>query len=379
VIRPTVAVIDLEAIKSNARALTALVGRTAGESASPRAAPGLIAVVKANAYGHGAVAVGRALEEAGASMLACADIEEGIALRHGGVSIPILVFGALSVSDLGGVFAHSLAPTVSTPAAARALERAAADRGVQLGCHLKIDTGMNRLGFRHDNLGRTMPEVLGAKHLRVDALYTHFATADQPESPFLEEQRTRFERATAALAAMGARGLKRHAANSAALLRDTRTWYDWIRPGLLLYGIVPPPLAAADLPLRPALSLVSRIVAVKGMRPGEGTGYGLTWRATEPSTIAIVPAGYADGLDTRLSGRGAVLIRGRRVPIVGSVCMDMLMVDVSGLDVSPGDEVTIIGRQGDEAITAREMASVIGTIPWEVVCRLGARIERRYA
>jgi len=338
----------------------------------------LIAVVKANAYGHGAVAVGRALEEAGASMLACADIEEGIALRHGGVSIPILVFGAMSVSDLGGIFAHNLTPTVSTPAAARALERAAADRNVQLGCHLKIDTGMNRLGFRHDNLGRTMPEVLGATHLRIDALYTHFATADQPESPFLEDQRARFERATAALAAMGARGLKRHAANSAALLRDTRTWYDWIRPGLLLYGIVPPPLAAADLSLRPALSLVSRIVAVKGLRPGEGTGYGLTWRATEPSTIAIVPAGYADGLDTRLSGRGSVLIRGRRVPIVGSVCMDMLMVDVSGLDLSPGDEVTIIGRQGDEEITAREMAGVIGTIPWEVVCRLGARIERRY-
>jgi len=130
--------------------------------------------------------------------------------------------------------------------------------------------------------------------------------------------------------------------------------------------------------IQPTLSLVSRIVAVKGLRPGEGTGYGLTWRATEPSTIAIVPAGYADGLDTRLSGRGAVLIRGRRVPIVGSVCMDMLMVDVSGLDVSPGDEVTIIGRQGNDEITAREMASLIGTIPWEVLCRLGARIERRY-
>ncbi len=295
-----------------------------------------------------------------------------------GVTIPILVFGALSVSDLGGIFAHRLTPTVSTPAAARALEAAAARTGVRLGCHLKIDTGMNRLGFRHDNLRRTMPDVLASPHLSFDAVYTHFATADDPESPFLEEQRGRFDRAVAALGAMGLTGVRRHAANSAALLRDTRTWYDWVRPGLLLYGIVPPPLAAANLPLGPALSLTSRIVAVKGVRTGEGVGYGLRWRADQPRTIAIVPAGYADGLDTRLSGRGMVLVRGRRLPIVGAVSMDMIAVDATGLDVSPGDEVVLIGRQGDEEITAREMAATIGAIPWEVVCRLGARIERRY-
>src|SRR5688572_20752846 len=195
----------------------------------------------------------------------------------------------------------------------------------------------------------------------------------------LVEQRTRFDRALAALAAIGLRGVGRHAANSAALLRDRRTWYDWVRPGLLLYGIVPPPLSAADLALRPALSLVSRIVAVKGVRPGEGTGYGLRWTAPEPRTLAIVPAGYADGLDLRLGGRGTVLVRGVRAPIVGSICMDMIMIDVTGLDVAPGDPVVLIGRQGDAEITAREIAATIGTIPWEVVCRLGARIERRYA
>jgi alanine racemase len=146
----------------------------------------------------------------------------------------------------------------------------------------------------------------------------------------------------------------------------------------VLYGVVPPPLAAADLELGPALSLRSRIVAVKGIRAGEGSGYGLTWRADGPRTIAIVPAGYADGLDTRLSGRGVALVGGRRVPIVGSVCMDMIMVDVTGLDVSPGDEVVLIGQQGPEAITAREVAAMIGTIPWEVLCRLGSRIDRRY-
>jgi alanine racemase len=312
-------------------------------------------------------------------MLACADLEEGVALRDAGVRAPILIFGALSVSDLDAIFTHELTPTVSTPGAARALAEKAASRGVRLSCHLKIDTGMNRLGFRHDNLRNTMAGVLLNPHLAIDAVYTHFATADEPESGFLEEQRSRFERATAALGAMGLRGVKRHAANSAATLRDTRTWFDWIRPGLLLYGIVPPPLAT-DLNLRPALSLRSRVVAVKGLRPGEGAGYGLRWRADHgPKSIAIVPAGYADGLDTRLGGKGVALLRGRRVPIVGAVSMDMLALDVTGLVVDPGDEVVFIGRQGDEEITAREIAAMIGTIPWEIICRLGARIAREYA
>ena len=380
-IRPTVATIDLEAIQANLREIQGLLTRASGAPRAPgkedTTSPRVIGVLKANAYGHGAPAVGRALEEAGAAMLACADIEEGVALRESGISLPVLVFGALSVSDLDGVFEHTLTPTVSTPAAARALEQAAAARNVQLRCHLKIDTGMNRLGFRHDNLQRTMPEVLGSPHLQIEAVYTHFATADLPESAFLDEQRSRFDRATAALGAMGLRSFTRHAANSAALLRDTRTWYEAVRPGLLLYGIVPPPLAAGDLRLRPALSLTSRIVAVKGLRRGEGTGYGLRWTTDEPRSIAIVPAGYADGLDTRLSGRAAVLVRGRRVPIVGSVCMDMIMIDVTGLDVSPGDAVVLIGRQDDDEITAREMAAAIGSIPWEVTCRLGSRIQRK--
>jgi alanine racemase len=372
-VRQTVATVSLAAIQANCRALRGLL-----DTETNRLPPGIIAVVKANAYGHGSTQVALALEAAGVSMVACADIEEGVALRDAGVTIPILVFGALSVSDLDGVFERRLTPTVSTPGAARHLDEAAAARGVRLACHLKIDTGMNRLGFRHDNLRRTMPAVLGSRHLVIEAVYSHFATADLPESGFLEEQRARFEEAGAALGAMGLPAVKRHAANSAALLRDGRTWFDWVRPGLLLYGIVPPPLAAADLDLRPALSLTSRIVAVKGLRKGEGTGYGLRYVAAEPRSIAIVPAGYADGLDTRLAGRGVVLVRGRRMPIVGAVSMDMITVDVTGLDVSPGDEVVIIGRQGDDEVTAREMAGTIGSIPWEVICRLGSRIERRY-
>jgi alanine racemase len=376
-VRQTVAKVSLPDVQANLRAIRGLLDRQAALGGV--APPGIIAVVKANAYGHGAGAIGAALEAAGVSMLACADIEEGVSLRDAGISVPILVFGALSVSDLDGVFTHDLTPTVSTPGAARALESAAAGRNLRLACHLKVDTGMNRLGFRHDNLRRTMPDVLASPHLRFDAIYTHFATADDPESDFLDEQRVRFDRASAALGAIGLRAPQRHAANSAALLRDARTWYDAVRPGLLLYGIVPPPLSAADIDLRPALSLTSRIVAVKGVRAGEASGYGLRWRAGEPRTIAIVPAGYADGLDTRAAGRASVLIRGRRAPIVGSVCMDMITVDVTGTDVSPGDDVVLIGRQGDEEITARELAAAIGSIPWEVMCRLGARVERQYS
>jgi alanine racemase len=375
VIRSTVAHVDLRALQNNFRAIRAFLGAAPG--ARP---PGIIAVVKANAYGHGADRVALALEEAGATMLACADIEEGIALRRAGVQVPVLVFGALSVSELEGLFEFGLTPTISTPSAARAMQAAAAAARRTIGYHLKIDTGMNRLGFRHDNLRRTLPALLASPNLRLNAVYTHFATADDPGSTLFGEQRDRFERAIQEIADLGARPIMRHAANSAALLRDSRVWYDAVRPGLLLYGIVPPPLAST-IPLEAVMSLTSRVVAVKGLRAGEGLGYGWRHKTESPATIAVVPAGYADGLDTRLSGRAVVLIRGKRVPIIGSVCMDMLMADVTGLDVEPGDEVVIIGQQGSESwqrIDAREMAAAIGTIPWEVVCRLGTRIERQY-
>jgi alanine racemase len=372
-VRPTTARIDLNALKSNYRHIAEFIRADAGDRA-----PGVIAVIKANAYGHGAGQVGRALEEAGADLLACADIEEGAALRKAGVNAEILVFGALSVSDLDGLFDCRLTPTISTPGAARAVQAAAARYRQRLLYHLKIDTGMNRLGFRFDNLRRTLPGLLASENLQLDAVYTHFATADNPESPLFDLQRRRFEQSLTEISAMGGRPRFRHAANSAGMLRDSRVWFDRVRPGLLLYGIVPPPLAST-ISLTPVMALTSRVVAVKGMRPGEITGYGAHYTAAQPTTIAIVPAGYADGLDLRLAGRGSVLIRGRRAPIVGSVCMDMLMADVTGTEVSPGDEVVIIGAQDEASIEVREMAAAIGTIPWEIVCRLGSRIERVYS
>ena len=370
-IRPTTAQIDLDAVRSNFRHIVEFLGE---ERSQP---PGVIAVIKANAYGHGAGQVALALEDAGADLLACADIEEGAALRKAGVRAEILVFGALSVSDLDGLFDCQLTPTISTPGAARAVQTAAARYKQRLRYHLKIDTGMNRLGFRFDNLRRTLPELIASENLQLDAIYTHLATADDPESDLFDLQRRRFENALQEIQELGALPRYRHAANSAGLLRDSRVWFDRVRPGLILYGIVPPPLAST-IELAPVMTLVSKVVAVKGIRPGEITGYGGRFTAERPSTIAIVPAGYADGIDLRLEGRGYVLIRGKRAPVVGSVCMDMLMADVTGTDVSPGDDVVIIGAQGDESIDVREMAAAIGTIPWEVVCRLGSRIERVY-
>jgi alanine racemase len=373
-VRCTVAHVDLSALQANFRAIEAYV---ASRTPPARRPPEVIAVVKANAYGHGARHVALALEQAGATTLACADIEEGVGLRRAGARGRILVFGALSVSDLDGLFDCDLTPTCSTPGAGRALQAAAAARGRRLRYHLKIDTGLNRLGFRHDNLDRTLPGLFASPNLDLAAVYTHFSTADDPAHPLFDEQRARFDGALVRIARTGIAVPARHAANSAALLRDARTWFDAVRPGILLYGVAPAAFRAA-LPLRPVLALRSRIVSVKNVRPGEGVGYGARFVPASPRVIATIPAGYADGLDTRLAGRGHVLVGGCRAPIVGAVSMDMLAVDVTGLSVEPGCEAVFLGAQGSERITVAEMAEAVGTIPYEILCRIGSRIERIY-
>jgi alanine racemase len=371
VTRCTVAHVDLAALQSNFHAISTFlseqtrVGPPQGGPRVQQKVPGVIAVVKANAYGHGASATAMALQQAGATMLAVADIEEGIVLRNAGVTAEILIFGALGVSDVAGVFEHRLTPTISTPGAGRSLQAAAATRGLRLGCHLKIDTGMNRLGLRFDNLEHTLPELVASGHLDINAVYTHFATADDLEYPLFQTQRERFKHVLSQLPRFGIHPKLVHAANSAATLLDSRVWFDLVRPGLMMYGVVPPPLAST-IPLQPVMSLRSRVVAVKGIRAGEIVGYGAHWTAPKPGRIAVVPAGYADGLDLRLAGRGSV------------VSMDMIMVDVADVQVETGDEVVIIGDQGDERIEVREIAAAIGTSPYEVLCRIGTRIERIY-
>jgi len=385
VIRCTSAHVDLAATRANYCAIVEYLAQEAAlnqrAGRRPTSPPAIIAVVKANAYGHGAVHVARALEEAGAAWLAVADIEEGIELRDAGIRARILIFGALSVSDLEGVFEYDLTPTIASPAAGRALQKAAHARDVRLRYHLKIDTGMHRLGFRHENVEWTLPALLASPNLALEAVYTHFATADEPEHPLFEQQRLTFERACEILTHLGARPLLRHAANSAALLRDSRIWYDFVRPGLLLHGVVPSPLSTT-ISLKPSMSLTSRVVAVKGIRAGEPVGYGARFCPQRATTLAVIPAGYADGLDRRLEDRGSVLIRGHRAPIVGAVSMDMLTADVTDIgEVDPGDEVVFLGSQGDgplQTLDAREMASAISSIPYEVLCRLGSRVHRLY-
>jgi len=380
VVRPTHAVVDLDGLKTNFLA----IGRhlAANEAA---AIPRIIAVVKANAYGHGAVPVALALEQAMADelgvslILACADIEEGVELRQAGVAAPILVFGALSVSELEGVFDYCLTPTVSSPSAAEALDRAAALRGLRVGVHLKIDTGMNRFGFRFDNLLKTLPKVTSSSHIFLESVYTHFATAEQTNEPLFGMQRERFEQIRSCAFDFNIKNVWWHAANSAALIRDHTVWYDAVRPGLLLYGVVPPPLnTPLETELCPVMSLRTRVVAVKGIRRGESSGYGARFVANRPMRVAVIPAGYADGMDLRLGGRGSVLIRGRRAPIV-TVSMDSTTIDVTDNLVQPGDEVVVLGEQGDDRIDAREIAASVGTVPHEILCRIGSRIERTYS
>ena len=311
-VRPTFARVDLDALSRNFRTLAGFVAGSRASSGQPagqqtgQAGPGVIGVVKANAYGHGAVRVGLALEAAGASMLACADIAEGVQLREGGVTVPILIFGALSVGDVDGIFDYELTPTVSTPSAAKTLDAAATRRKVRLSCHLKIDTGMNRLGFRHDQLDRTMPPLAASSTLAIDGVYTHFATADVPDDPLFGEQRTRFEQARRTLAGLGIRPRVTHMANSAAMLRDERVWFDYVRPGLLLYGLVPPPLATT-LALEPVMSLASTVVSVKGVRPGEGVSCASapTWRGGSPWCRPATPTASTPAAATAASSWSA--------------------------------------------------------------------------
>lgn len=338
-----------------------------------------MAVVKANAYGHGAVETTKTLIRHGVSRVAVVSVEEGIVLRQAGIDAPIVVLGPLFREQIADLFAHQLTPVVSDPSVLPALGQAAASLPTPYPVHLKIDTGMARLGLAQHELADVVASGRFPRSLQLEGLMTHLADIDGPSTESTEQQLARFHEAIETVRAGGFRVPLIHAANSGGAVRFPQAQFSLVRPGIMLYGYhtLPGSLTAPDL--KPVLTLRTCIAQLRTVQPGHRVSYNGTFTAARLSRIAVLPIGYADGLNRRLSNRGRVLVRGCRAPIVGLVCMDMVMVDVTdvpGADV--GDEVVLIGRQGEEQITAQDIAEWTGTISYEVLCSIGPRIPRRY-
>jgi alanine racemase len=337
----------------------------------------LLAVVKANAYGHGAVPVARALEAVGIAFLGVATIEEGLELRGSGVRAPILVMGGCYEGAYDQIVEHQLTPIVFRPEHLAGLGRAAKARQARVKIHLKVDTGMGRIGVLPEELDEFVSLVGRYPEISVDGLASHFASADLADAKITAEQVQRFQEAAAALTARGIRPSWKHLANSAGVIDHRGLDLNLVRPGLMLYGVAPAPWLSERVKLQPVLTWKTAVVHLKRVRSGTPISYGSTWRAPRESLIATLPVGYADGYARSLSNKASVLIRGRRAPVVGRVCMDMIMVDVTSVPgAEMGDEVVLLGRQGEERVSAEELANILGTIPYEVLCAVGARVPR---
>ena len=368
--RPAWVAVDLDAIRANVRALAAV--------AAPAA---LLATVKADAYGHGAVPVARAAVESGAAFLGVAFVEEGIELREAGIDAPIMLLSEPPPAAAPAVIAHGLTPLVYTVNGIDALAKAVVDAGAPAhAVHLKVDTGMHRVGCAVPDAVALAEMIAARDELEFEGLATHLAVADEPDSTYTDEQLDAFDDVVAAITASVGRPAILHAANSAGLLAHGRARYDLVRAGIALYGITPVDEAATDVALRPALSLHARVSYVKQLDAGARVSYGLRYTLPRAARIATVPVGYADGVPRALGAVGGeVLVRGVRCPIAGTVTMDQLLVDVGALDVAVDDDVVLLGEQGGDEITADDWAARLDTIPYEVVTRLGGRLPRRYS
>jgi alanine racemase len=363
-IRPTLAEIDLGAIQRNFERVQKIVGGGVA----------MWGVVKADAYGHGAVPVARALEPL-CNALAVSLVEEGMELRAAGVRAPIVVLGAYYGVHHADVLAHRLTPVVYEHGDLERFAAAAARRGRRADVHVKIDTGMSRLGFSTAAVPRLLERLAGLPSLRLGGLCTHFASADLPDGALTREALARFEGCLASARAAGFDGLVNHAANSAAAVRFPEARLDAVRPGLALYGAMPSQHVALA-GLEPALRLTTRIMSVHDLAPGAAVSYGGLWRAARPSRVATLPIGYADGYPRHVRDARA-LVRGARVPIVGAVCMDMLMVDVTDVPgACEGDLVTLVGADGAEAISVDDLARWAGTVSYEILCGISKRVPR---
>ncbi len=366
--RPTCAVIDLAALAHNFQQVERLAdGRQ------------ILAIVKANAYGHGAVEVSRRLVSLGVDMLGVALVEEGRELRAAGIQVPILLMAALFPAQAEAVLEYNLIPIVFDLTVARALSEAAKKRKTLITVHVKVDTGMGRIGISPEDAPDFIAGLLQLGGLSVNGLMTHFADADLRDKQFAARQLDRFERLLGTLEERGMAIPVRHAANSAAVLDYHRALFTMVRPGLMLYGYDPLEERARSAGLRPVLSFVTRIAFIKKVPPGIPLSYGRTYTTLRQSIIATVPAGYADGYSRGLSNKGEALVRGVRVPVVGRVCMDMCMIDVTDVPgACEGDEVVLLGSRGGQSITADDLAARTETIAYEVLCGISSRVPRIY-
>ena len=365
--RPTRIRVDLDALSHN---LTAI---------RERVRVPVMGIVKANAYGHGLVPVARHLEARGVDQLGVAFLEEGIALRRAGLKRPILVLGGIFGPQVAGFIRHDLDITVSSPDKLRQVEAAAEALGRKAGVHLKVDTGMERIGVHSYSCGPFIEAAVASKWIEIKGIYSHLACADDPSSPMTALQVERFADACAHFDRLGAPTPPRHLANSGGVLHFPETWLDMVRPGIVLYGVLPDPASRRSLDLRPALSLVSQVAYFKVVRAGNTVSYGATWTAERDTRIVTVPIGYGDGWPRALSSKGEVLVRGHRLPIVGRICMDQFMVDLGPTGSAYNeDEVVLVGTQGGEAIPVEAVALAAGTIPYEILTGLNERIPREY-
>lgn len=365
--RPTWVEIDLDAIANNVRRLRQVV----------EPAVRIMAVLKADGYGHGAVKVARTALNNGVQWLGVACLGEALVLRESGIEAPILILGYSPAWQSRDIVLHNLRATVFGLETAEALHRAARDLGRVAHVHIKVDTGMGRLGLFPEDAVPMIQRLVGMQHLKVEGLFTHLSDADAADLTYTEWQLDRFEAVVKALEEKGLRPELVHAANSAATLRVARSHYDMVRVGIALYGLNPSREAPCPDGFRPAFSFKCEVAQVKELPAGHYVSYGRTYRTERPTTVAVIPVGYADGFRRAPNTWREVLVRGQRAPIIGRVCMDQTMIDVSHIPgVRQGDQVVLIGRQGESSITVDEVAEQLGTINYEVVSEILARVPR---
>ena len=339
----------------------------------------LMAVVKADAYGHGAVTVAKTALANGADCLAIATLAEGVELRQAGITAPVVILGAINaIEDIKAVAAWELEPTICNIQQAWAFEAALATVGKTLAVHLKLDTGMSRLGTNWQDAVPFVRLVRRLSHLKIKSIYSHFATADESDRTTMNLQHQRFENAIAKVKAMtGFVPPQVHLANSAATLSDRASHYDLVRVGLALYGLYPAEHLSQAIDLKPVLQLKAKVTQVKTIPAGEGVSYGRKFIAEKDTKVAVVGIGYADGVPRNLSNRLQAIVRGKLVSQIGSITMDQLMLEVDGIpDLQPGEVVTLIGEQNNLKITADEWANKLDTISWEILCGFKHRLPR---